>query len=387
MWDEVGMATRPEAAYVRDLPGCHLMPTREGAGHVIEELRTGVPAGEVVITEWNYCKLFFPMEEWLAPASAAAGEPAAEAARPADDGPKKSPPDRPAAPQRPLLDRIAERAAGARVVAEVRLDPAADPFLVQHRFRTRPMLPLVIALEAMAEAAASVADEGLPRLVLRQIEIVNPLRFLSDEPQTARAIAESTPQGIACRLVTDFHNRRGQLVQKDRPHFRALAESGEAAPAPTPAFPASLAWQDTWYPEDDQVIHHGPAFRRLSQLVGCTDGRWYGKISAGATGDLGGPRRRGKFLLPAAALDACFFACGIYVWYQIDRRLISIPEGMDRVRLWRAARAGEACVVQLRLNSFERQRGSFDFVLFGEDESAILEVNGYRNINAASAAK
>jgi hypothetical protein len=39
---------------------------------------------------------------------------------------------------------VLERLAYQHLITECLLDPTADPFLVEHRFRDRPLLPFVI---------------------------------------------------------------------------------------------------------------------------------------------------------------------------------------------------------------------------------------------------
>ena len=76
------------------------------------------------------------------------------------------------------------------------------------------------------------------------------------------------------------------------------------------------------------------------------------------------PRHEGEFLLPSAAIDACLFACGVYLWYS-DKNAIFIPYAIDSIRLRRPARPGEACMVRLNFRNREQNLGVFDFVLFG----------------------
>jgi hypothetical protein len=177
------------------------------------------------------------------------------------------------------------------------------------------------------------------------------------------------------------------MVHKDRPHFRAVAElADEATPIDVPVLMPPDKWVEMVFSEEDGVIYHGPVFRRLTHFGSDSSGAWYGKIVAASSAELIGDRRGGEFLLPAAALDACLYACGVYLWY-LDKTAIFIPQAIDGLRLRRAARQGEACTVRLRFRGQEKNLGVFDFVLFGEDGSVILEVAGYQNINVTGERK
>jgi hypothetical protein len=220
-WDDVGMAVRPESKHIRKLHNIKFMPSQEGADHLINELCAGLPEGEIVITELQYCK-----QKYADAAAAAAMAPAAAANDVAS---------------LPMIDAVTEWNPGVDLTAEVHLDPAADTFLVQHRFKGSPMMPVVMTLESMAQAATLAAGEGRAVVALKNIEIVN-------GPEQGYELAPPEPAG-------------------DR------------------------EFVDCWYPEEDLVIWHGPEFRCLRQVAVQEDFGW-GKLVAPATvGNLGGARQ------------------------------------------------------------------------------------------------
>jgi NAD(P)-dependent dehydrogenase (short-subunit alcohol dehydrogenase family) len=59
-WGEVGMAVRPESKHAKKLKNMQFMPTLEGAAHLIDELSAGLPESEVLITDVNYFRSFYP---------------------------------------------------------------------------------------------------------------------------------------------------------------------------------------------------------------------------------------------------------------------------------------------------------------------------------------
>ena len=62
-WGEVGMAARPESASAMKLAdGPTTMPKREGLNHLVREIYAGAPAGEVLITSWEYHGRFYGTE-------------------------------------------------------------------------------------------------------------------------------------------------------------------------------------------------------------------------------------------------------------------------------------------------------------------------------------
>jgi hypothetical protein len=241
------------------------------------------------------------------------------------------------------------------------------------------MLPLVVALEAFAEAAA-LLGEGTAPGGLRSVEAGDALRFFSEQPINARLDAERTEEGVACRLTSDLRDRQGRLVQAGRMHLSGAVELGPwngAADLTAPWVPPTWTWNAVDYPDESAVIHHGPAFRCLRQVMVSEGGGW-GKLMAPAPGELAMERGAESLLLPAAVLDASFFACGVAVW--LDGGAVAIPHGLQRLRWGRLPRAGEECMLRLVRLRAPDQRAAFDFALFGEDGAAIAQVQRYEAV-------
>jgi NAD(P)-dependent dehydrogenase (short-subunit alcohol dehydrogenase family) len=59
-WAEVGMAVRPESKHAKTKKNMQFMPPLEGAAHLIDELCAGLPESEVLITDVNYFRSFYP---------------------------------------------------------------------------------------------------------------------------------------------------------------------------------------------------------------------------------------------------------------------------------------------------------------------------------------
>jgi len=59
-WDGVGMAVRPEIRGLLESRGLRFMPPEEGAEHLIQELRAGLPETESLIMDWGYYRRYYP---------------------------------------------------------------------------------------------------------------------------------------------------------------------------------------------------------------------------------------------------------------------------------------------------------------------------------------
>jgi NAD(P)-dependent dehydrogenase (short-subunit alcohol dehydrogenase family) len=365
-WDDVGMAVRPESKHIAKLHNIKFMPAQEGCRHLLDELAAGLPESEIAITELGYCRDKYANTSNLLSRSAA---------------PVSAEPFGPGA--FPVVDAVLE-CEPSKLVAELHLDPVQDVFLTQHRYKERPMMPVVVTLEAMAEAAWLLGGEDAQVVGLKNIEILNGLRFHSDEMQTARIHAAAKEDATHCDFTCDFYNRKGQLLLKDKPYLKADVElAKESRPLSAEMPPEPSGWTLCWYPESELVIYHGPVFRCLREFAVEGDEGW-GKIVAPPASDLGGKRQGGRWVLPAALLDACFFSCGVVLWWHL-RGVVAIPDGIGAVKLGRSPKPGEVCLVHITSRGREGKLALFDFTVFGEDGGVVLQVEGYRNVIVAEA--
>ena len=92
--------------------------------------------------------------------------------------------------------------------------PVADPFLREHCYHGIPLLPAAAGIEALAEGAAFCRGEG--HLTLRDVDIHNGLRFTDQRPLWIRVVAVRDAEGVECRLLSEFRNRDGKLVDPER---------------------------------------------------------------------------------------------------------------------------------------------------------------------------
>lgn len=361
-WDDVGMAMRPESKHIRKLHDIRFMPSIEGTIHLVNELRAGLPEREILITELKTCRDHYPR---IAPAS--------EAATPVTP------------PKLPLIDAVVSEIPGKELLAELVLDPCQDVFLKQHLFKGKPLLPVVVGIEALVEAAIELTGKHGKVAAVHNIEIVNGLRFTTDEPQTAHVRAEADGEQVRCELMCDFRNRRGIVLQPNRPYLRANVAFAETPPnLASCTTPATSEWHDVWYPEEDVIIYHGPVFRNLRQITVDERNDGWARLVAPSPDSIAGVRGGSGWCVPSALLDGCFFACGAFLWFLFGG-VVAIPAGIGEIRFGRQARVGEQCLANIRFRDRKDDHGIFDVDLYGEDGEAILQVAGYRNLIVAQA--
>lgn len=372
-WGDVGMAARPDTRLALEMIDMDFMPASEGVQHLIDELEIGAPEPEVLITDEKYHRAFFPEETLMR-----------EAARQTHSRPRS-----------PLLEDAKVQQQDDWQVTEIQLDPTAEPFLREHRLDDRPLLPLVVGLELLCEAAAQLADVANIG-ELSQVRAFHALRFPDDSPQTVRVRARRAGgHSVTCELTADIRTRDGRLVEADRVYLKARVAieniegcgplfpelagdtGGESGHASTPLpNPFEGDWQPVRYEPRGSRFYLGPELQCLRRIHVDGDAAW-GRVAAPALVQLAGAQRSVEgWIIPSAALDACLYATGILAWTSIEPGP-ALPVEIGRLQLGRLPHPGEACLVHSQIRRREEGRAWFDFTLTGDDGDLILTATGY----------
>lgn len=139
----------------------------------------------------------------------------------------KSLPDLPFANPDPPLSRFLERTQlfvpGVELIAEARLSAASDPYLSDHVFERTPLLPAVIGMEAMAQAAAALGNHTGP-IVWRDLAFERAITIPPRESTTIRVYANAGSDGTITVCI-----RTGQ-TGFETDHFRGALRFEAAAP-------------------------------------------------------------------------------------------------------------------------------------------------------------
>jgi acyl transferase domain-containing protein/acyl carrier protein len=340
-WDKIGMAMRKESRTVLEMAGQRFMPPHEGIEHLFAELSSGAPEGEVLI-----------LDKPGAVDTDGSMQPALRVDRPM-----------------PLIEGLLEKST-AHCAAEIRLDPVADPFLREHRYRGVSLMPAAIGLEILIEGSGLF--NGSFATVLRDVEIHNGWNLNGPRPGTARIIVARDGDIANCRLVTEFRGRKGNLVDPDRILITGNAKPADASSAVTIMERSAAKKMPVQYPKSGPLIH-GPSFQCLKEL-GLDGAGGCGIIVAQNSGTLGGVRR-GNWVLPVAELDACLVACGGYVLQKLGA--LALPRKFGCLRFFRYPVDGERCEVRFLERGREKELVLFDFVLIGADGTAVLQAEEF----------
>jgi NAD(P)-dependent dehydrogenase (short-subunit alcohol dehydrogenase family) len=378
-WADVGMAARPESKLALQSGGLVFMPPLEGVAHVVNELTTMMHEGEILcIDKPDTLDLDGTMCTAAERGEYRRRDHAIRSAAIIDG-----------------IHELATSAAGpanvARLTATARFNPVVEPFLLEHRHQGVPILPAVVGMESMAEAANILAGGGKKVVGVKNMTIHQGFRFHTVRPQTAQVAAQQTEGGIRCELRADFCDRHGRLVEPHRLQMDAvieLADAYEPLPrvnlGPTPGSWTVHKYHDDWqtmkFPEDGRV-YHGYPFRGLKEYALVDDGLW-GTVTAPLVSDIAGERNADGWLLPSATIDAGLLGCDLYVWNAY--RSARLPQGFDRIRLARPLKDGEPLTFRMWLRSGMGPVIVADFVMIDAEGNTVLQVDGFRMVEVKS---
>ncbi|MEM9364726.1 MAG: SDR family NAD(P)-dependent oxidoreductase [Planctomycetota bacterium] len=364
-WGDIGMATKPEARLALDMIGMQLMPAREGIEHCVRELERGGQDTQAVITDRKYIRKFFATTNM--------------------DGPNL-----------PLLDDLDVATSGSvEFQWQTQLNASDEVFLSQHLVGDRPTLPMVVAIEWMAEAAWKRLGERPCRM--EQIEAIAPLKCNPDGELRFRVASEETAmvnleRVSHCTIRSDLKHRDGRIVQADRLHFQARIVSPSAqfdssfaprkgnvslarVPGARDGDPQNSREGNSTrfpivYPEQGAVIYHGQALRTLRCIQqldrdpgdsekAAQTASLQGTLVTPSPVELGGDHRpTTTWVVPCAVLDGVLYSAGVLVHRAIGRA--SLPVRIGALTLGRQPDPGEPLTVAVRWDASPQEAEGMD---------------------------
>ncbi len=349
-WGDIGMAAKPEAKLALEMIGMQFMPATEGLAHFFRELECGGDLTEVLITDRNYVRKFFPdndtdsRDPTLAPLLCLSGQ----------------------------ASRFEESYC-------VTLDPVTDRFLTEHRVGGRPTLPMVVALELMAEAA-QVTSQGRHVVVCKNVVAHQAIKFASADAMAVEIcpVATMTAEQRWC-IQADIRRKDGRLVEAGHTYFEASFETALSSLRRVKVTrPRDQSWEFTamQYPDETALMYHGESLRGLREIA-VSGNQALGKIAAPSLAQLTGEHRSlCGWLFPLAAFDAVLYATAILA-YQLMQRP-SLPVSFEQIEIGRLPDPGEPLWTHVRVTSSDERGLTVNADLGGLNDDCILKIRGYR---------
>jgi len=257
---------------------------------------------------------------------------------------------------------------------ETTLNPAEQPFLHDHQINGTPVLPGVMGIEALAEAAQLLfPDRHLG--AIEDVRFMAPFKFYRNQERTltlqADFHAEKEDIVADCRLLGS-RTLHGQTEPEITTHFtarvRLVTEAAKAARrerVPQPADGKIVEARDIY-----RIYFHGPAYQVL-------EGSWrtgnevVGLFSANL------PPNHHPSDLPTLVsprgIELCFQTASL--WELASRSCMGLPYRIEQVLI-----LGSAEMAKTRLYSVVKPggEGAFDAELVDEKGTVYLALKGYR---------
>ncbi|HVG28736.1 MAG TPA: type I polyketide synthase [Pyrinomonadaceae bacterium] len=236
-----------------------------------------------------------------------------------------------------FLERAEVFYPGLELVAEAELSAGNDPYLEDHRLQGERLLPAVIGLEAMAQAASALTDATRPP-VFEEVTFDRPVVVPQGSPLKIRLAALVRAPGVVDVAL------RSEETSFQVDHFKATCRfdtsasgNGEARPQPVTAdVAAGVEHRVELDPERDlygDILFHTGRFRRvkgyrslsarecLAELTPDDASPWFSRYLPGGL-LLGNPARRDATI---HAIQACIPHATL------------LPVGAERISILEAA--------------------------------------------------
>jgi acyl transferase domain-containing protein/acyl carrier protein/NAD(P)-dependent dehydrogenase (short-subunit alcohol dehydrogenase family) len=259
---------------------------------------------------------------------------------------------------------------------ETTLDPARQPFLYDHQINGTPVLPGVMGIEALAEAARLV----FPERHIGAIENVNflaPFKFYRSQPRTLILRADFTSEGedvvADCKLIGS-RVLHGQTEPEITTHFTARVRLTTSPSQPEKHKAVGELGDGNKVHAADvyRLYFHGPAYQVVEsswQVGNEVVGRYASNLPPNHD-----PGHLPTLVLPRL-IELCFQTASLWelatkarlgLPYRVDHLSILMPSGSDR--------AGLHSVVVPNAD------GGFDARVVDEKGNVWLKLRGYRTM-------
>lgn len=361
-WDEVGMAVRPESRIVLEVSGIKFMPVQEGVNYLIEELQEGCPESEVMLVDWPSRK-----GSKSCPFSARDVEQIWMREKNVHD--------------LPLIDGLANFSAEEKTQSfDVHYDPVKDPFLAQHRLEHVGILPGVLGVESLWEAATLFDPLQIPKAITN-LKIHHAWKFDSHEAQSGKVKVVADSNRLLCSLESDFRNAKGHVTEPSRKYVSAeISFDPIEIPFTFRAPEEKAEWHNMRYDSEairsqGRMVWHGEIYQGLKRLKIYKETIW-GEVIADSLQALQG-NRNGVWKTPSALLDCCMQCASAHVYIQSD--LYILPIGFDVITFGTMPKPDEKCMFQADLVEQNEREVLFDFQLRDSQNRVVIAAKNFRS--------
>ncbi|HEY4934893.1 MAG TPA: SDR family oxidoreductase [Terriglobales bacterium] len=358
-WGGIGMATRGSIPKMMELAGIDMLPPEAGIPTIRRELTVGSGGGEVIVAQ----RLGVMLNEWdetggldtIALAAAARNRLPA---------------------QGPMGGTITGMGLYSGLTMETTLDPAAQPFLYDHRIDGTPVLPGVMGIEAFAEAALCM-HPGWSVEAIEEVNFLAPFKFYRDEPRTVIIRTMFYPHGDSLRAECRLIGRRtlpNQSQPQETVHFTARVRVSKQPPEATAGLPFRMTTEGIVdAAQIYRIYFHGPAYQVLDSAW--RDGeRIIGQMSVDLPSDHN--PAQGPTLIGPRLIELCFQTAGLLEISEHNR--MGLPLYVHQLNWSRAPELAEGPLFAIVTPDTAGEK--FDAEVVDAQGNQYLRLTGYRTV-------
>ncbi len=247
--------------------------------------------------------------------------------------------------------------------ARVLLDPSRDKFLAEHRLRSKPLLPVVITLELMAEAAELLCLGSEHPHSIRDVRVHSGIRFSDLRSRELLIRCRRQGERVEVQLIDSINQNRTAVAG-------TVILGSQAVPQHSLELTPPAQYFDYVYPEQ-ALMEHGPSMRTLRKLCLKRNHGW-GQLQSAPVELI----ESANWIFAPAILDGALMACGTDAWFMMDCQT-EIPSSFDTVTLCMSAARSGTFTVLLRFREKQESGCLYDFTIYDAENRPYLEVQGY----------
>jgi len=212
------------------------------------------------------------------------------------------------------------------------LDPARDRYLQDHRLDERPVFPMAMATELMAE----VVQRGWPDWKIVGVRSMRVLRgiVLADGARQVRVVARPHADPSQEYTGVDVDVEIGFSDQTEYPCYRATVQIEEQFPSPPPYDPGLLSELRPFPMTVDESYHrwlfHGPCFQGITRIEGMNEQGIFGILAPSSPPECLSANAGGHWLIDPVLLD-CGFQLAI-LWERSHHDMTPLPSRFKSYR-------------------------------------------------------
>jgi len=353
-WSGIGMAARGSIPEIMKQAGIDMLPPEAGIPVVRRELTAGGFSGEVVIAG----RLGIMVKETDPSGGLDLSHPGALEGILGERG--------------IMTGRVLGASICDGVAVEVDLEPCRQPFLFDHQIGGTPVLPGVMGIEALAQAARLIFPDRCIHSI-EEVQFHSPFKFYRGQPRTLKLLASHRTDGDSivaqCRLIGS-RVLHGHTEPEITTHFTARVRLTSDAPeGPRRAVITVPAAKLVSARDLYRLYFHGPAYQVIESAWRDGD-EVFGLFAAGLPPNHE-PAEAATLVAPRL-IELCFQTAGI--WELSAEGRMGLPHRVRRIQFFQPSESTQGrifCVVAANPG------GGFDARVVDEQGHVRLVVEGY----------